>query len=68
MCRALIGQKEGVEVSVSLGRPILSNVMTVFIPTAILLLISHITKIFDKHYVDMVMEVNLTVLLVLSTL
>merc|ERR1719264_2357173 len=60
MCRASIGEYEGVEVNISLGRPLISNILTVFIPT-----ISHISKVYDQRYIDMVIMVNLTVLLVL---
>ena len=68
MCRASIGEFEGVEVNISLGRPLISNILTVFIPTIILLTISHISKVFEQRYIDMVVMVNLTVLLVLATL
>jgi len=67
MCRASIGEYEGVEVNISLGRPLISNILTVFIPTIILLTISHISKVYDQRYIDMVIMVNLTVLLVLAT-
>ena len=68
MCEASIGEYEGVEVNISLGRPLISDILTVFIPTIILLTISHISKVFDERYIDMVVMVNLTVLLVLATL
>ena len=68
MCLVKIGTKEGVEVSVTLGRPLFSNTLTVFIPTIILLLINHMTKVFEQQYLDMVIQVNLTVLLVLASL
>jgi hypothetical protein len=74
MCRAYIGTMltsatmEGVEVQVTLGRPLISNLMTVYLPTIIMLVISHIAKVFDQNYMDLVISVNLTVLLVLATL
>ena len=68
MCRAMIGSEEGVVVDITLGRPLISNVLTVFIPTVILLVINHMSKIYDENYLDMVIQVNLTVLLVLATL
>ena len=68
MCQASVGEYEGVEVNVSLGRPLISNILTVFIPTIILLTISHISKVYEQRYIDMVVMVNLTVLLVLATL
>ena len=68
MCRAVIGSVEGVVVDITLGRPLISNILTVFIPTVILLVINHMTKVYEKLYLDMVIQVNLTVLLVLATL
>ena len=68
MCRAMVGLEEGVVVNVTFGRPLVSNILTVFIPTLILLVINHMSKIYDEAYLDMVIMVNLTVLLVLATL
>ena len=68
MCQASVGEYKGVEVNISFGRPLISNILTVFIPTIILLTISHISKVYDQRYIDMVVMVNLTVLLVLATL
>ena len=68
MCEASIGDYEGMEVNISLRRPLISDILTVFIPTIILLTISHISKVYDERYIDMVVMVNLTVLLVLATL
>ena len=68
MCEASIGEYEGVEVNISLGRPLISDILTVFIPTIILLTISHISKVYEERYIDMVVMVNLTVILVLATL
>ena len=68
MCEASIGEYKGVEVNISLSRPLISDILTVFIPTIILLTISHISKVYDKRYIDMVVMVNLTVILVLATL
>ena len=59
---------KAVVVVVSLGRPIVSNLLTVFIPTSILLIISHLAEVGEERYFDMVIQVNLTVLLVLATL
>ena len=68
MCEASIGEYEGVEVNISLGRPLISDILTIFIPTIILLIISHISKVYEERYIDMVVMVNLTVILVLATL
>lgn len=58
----------GVFVDITLGRPLTSNVMTVFLPTLMLLIISQMSTIFSSHYQELVIEVNVTVLLVLTTL
>ena len=68
MCLATINGKSGIKVNILLGRRIISNVLTVFIPTTILLIISHMANQFQESYIDMVISVNLTVLLVLATL
>ena len=48
--------------------PLLNNILTVFIPTVILVIISHMARHLEENYVDMVIQVNLTVILVLATL
>ena len=70
MCRVKMqsSNMERVDVEISLGRPLIANILTVFIPTIILLVISHMANVFDQEYLDMVIMVNLTVLLVLATL
>ena len=71
MCYVKLGQQikyDGVEVKVTLGRPLISNILIVFIPCIILLTICHLANVFDKDYLDMVIGVNLTALLVLGTL
>ena len=68
MCKSMVGNTEGIVVEISLGRPIVSNILTVFIPTITLMSISFISRVFVEDYVDMVVEVNLTIFLVLATL
>ena len=68
MCKVKIGKYDGVEVRVTLGRPLISNILIVFIPCIILLIICHLANVFEKDYLDMVIGVNLTALLVLGTL
>ena len=46
----------------------MNNLLTVFIPTTLLLLISFIARAFAEDYMDMVVQVNLTILLVLATM
>ena len=68
MCNTMVGNTEGIVVEISLGRPIVSNILTVFIPTITLMSVSFISRVFVEDYVDMVVEVNLTIFLVLATL
>ena len=55
-------------VEVTLGRPIISTFLTVFVPTILLLIISFTARFFAEDYIDMVIQVNLTILLVLATM
>ena len=68
MCRSIINERNAIVVEVTLGRPIISNILTVFIPTTTLLTISFVARFFAKDYIDMVIQVNITILLVLATL
>ena len=67
-CNVNKGREAGVFVDITLGRPLTSNVMTVFLPTLMLLIISQMSTSFSRNYQDLVIEVNVTVLLVLTTL
>ena len=68
ICSFIISGKKGILVEVVLSRPIFSNVLTITLPTAMLVIISIFIIGFSKGYLDMVINVNLTVLLVLATL
>ena len=68
MCNSIIKGKPGVKVKIVLGRRIMSNVLTVFLPTIILIIISHLANHFQENNIDIVIGVDLTVLLVLATL
>ena len=68
MCKANFKGFDGVEVRVTLGRPLMGNLLIVFIPCIILLVICHLANVFERDYLDMVIGVNLTALLVLGTL
>ena len=68
MCRSSIDKVEVIIVEVALGRPIMSNLLTVFLPTILLLIISYTTRFFAKDYIEMAIQVNLTILLVLATM
>ena len=66
MCRSRLLEKEAIVTEVTMGRPIMNNLLTVFIPTTLLLVISLTARTFAEDYMDMVIEVNLTILLVLA--
>ena len=68
MCRTRLLDKEAIVTEVTMGRPIMNNFFTVFIPTILLLVISFTARAFAKSYMDMVIQVNLTILLVLATM
>ena len=50
-----------------ISRPLTSNSLTMFLPTAMLLLISQMSTTFSNTYLEIVIEVNSTLLLVLTT-
>ena len=68
MCKSTIQKKKAIVVEVTLGRPIVSTCLTVFVPTILLLVISFAARTFAEEYIDMVIQVNLTTLLVLATM
>ena len=68
MCRSRLLEKEAIVTEVALGRTIMSNLLTVFIPTTLLLVISLTARTFTGDYMDMVIQVNLTILVILATM
>ena len=62
------GDRQGVRVSVLLGRRLLSNVLTVYVPTVLLNIMGHITVYFKPFFFEAIITVNLTVMLVLTTM
>ena len=59
---------KGVEVSIWLGRRLLSRLTTVFIPSFLLNIIGHITCYFKPFYFESAIAVNITVMLVLTSM
>ena len=59
--------RKGLFVDITLGRPKTSNMITIFLPTGMLVLISHLSIAFAEMFLDLVMNVNTTILLVLTT-
>ena len=46
--------KEAIVTEVTMGRPIMSTFLTVFIPTTLLLVISFTARAFVREYIDVV--------------
>ena len=68
MCSGKLPGHQTVNVLIIFGRRLMSNILTIFIPTIILLILSHFAQLYEENYFDLVIGVNLTVLLVLATL
>ena len=68
ICPVIMNGRSGLIVEVFLGRPLFSAILSVFLPTSILLFMSHMVKVFGRDHLEMVIEANLTLLLVLATL
>ena len=66
--RAEIKNRNGVQVSITLGRKLLGNILTVYVPTSLLVLIGHSTNYFKDFFFEAVVTVNLTCMLVLVTM
>ena len=68
ICPLIINDRTGIVGEVIIGRPLLGTFLAVFMPTGILLLLSQMVRVFNMDYLEMVINVNLTLLLVLATL
>ena len=68
MCKSVINNMKTTIVEVALGRPIVNNLLTVFVPTMLLVIISFTARLFAEEYIDMVIQVNVTVMLALATM
>ena len=68
ICSNRIENQTGITVEVYLSRPLFGSIMNTFVPTIILVVLSMMIGKFSKDHVEMVIEVNLTILLVLATM
>ena len=59
--------RNGAYIDLSFKRPLTGHFMTVFFPTGMLMMISQMSTIFSQTFLEMVIEVNTTLLLVLTT-
>merc|ERR1711892_884212 len=60
--------RDGVRVSIVLGRRLLNVILTAYIPTILLNAIGHSTNYFKSFFFEAVITVNLTCMLVLATM
>ena len=58
----------GIRVYMVFGRRILSNFLTVYLPTILLNTMGHVTVYFEPFYFEAIITVNLTTMLVLTTM
>ena len=68
MCKSAIETFKAIIVEVTLARQIVSSILTVFVPTILLVVISFMARFYIDDHIDMVIQVNLTILLVLATM
>ena len=68
MLRYNVDEIFGVKVSVTLGRLLLGTILTTYIPTIILVIISHNASFFKPFFFESAISVNVTTMLVLVTL
>ena len=66
-CDQFIPGQNVIKVEITLGRPLTSSMMTTFLPTMMLLVISQMSTLLSQSYFDILIEVNTTLLLVLTT-
>ena len=59
--------RNGFFIDITFNSPMTAQILTLFLPTGMLLLISQISTLFGSKFVEMVIEVNTTLLLVLTT-
>ena len=65
----LIGDKQqAADFRVTLGRRLLGTLLTVFLPTVLLNIIGHTANYFKDFFFEAAISVNLTVMLVLTTM
>ena len=60
--------KEGVRMMIVLKRKIVNELMTTYLPSALLLLITWATTFFKPYFFEAALSVNLTTMLVLTTI
>merc|ERR1711892_819448 len=62
------GERQAIVLKITLGRRLLGTILTIFLPTILLNVIGHSTNYFKAFFFEAVVSVNLTVMLVLTTM
>jgi len=65
---AILENAKGLSVSITFGRRLLGTILTVYLPTVLLNVIGHATNFFKPFFFEAVVTVNLTAMLVLTTM
>ena len=65
---ATINSRKGIIVEIAFSRPIFGFIISVTMPTILMIMLSQMIQVFGSDYVDMVIQVQLTLILVLATL
>ena len=68
ICLHRFHEKPGIVVELQLGRPLVGSMLTIFLPTILLVIISQMVQVYVSNHIDMVIGVQLTLLLVLATM
>ena len=68
MVTTRVGGHQGARVHVVMGRRMLSSILTVYLPTVLLNVMGHVTVYFKPFFFEAIITVNLTVMLVLTTM
>ena len=61
-------KNEGIKVEIIFKRRLMNEFLTTYLPTVLLILITYATTLFKQFYFEAALTVNLTVMLVMTTL
>ena len=67
-CSKIVNGKPGAIAEIHLGRPLFGSIITIYIPTSTFVVLCQLVGVFKDEYLDMVIGVNITLLLVFATL
>ena len=66
--KKIFGHKNSLQVEILIRRRLLSIILTTFVPTILLNIIGHVSNFFKKFFFEAIISLNVTVLLVLTTM